>query len=541
MNDRSLAPWLSPLLLALGVSLYLTIGLYDLRLPGLEHDEAFDASIAAAFLRGDPIDKPTIGLLGHDWPLMQESHVGPTAIYLLTASFKLFGASLITLRATFLALGVVTLLLLWRLGRRWFGEPTAAVAVLLCATSPAFLWWSRSGGKWHLHLLAIAIAAVLSLDSWWRFRRPRHLIAAAGLIGLGITSKILFLWLLPPLAIAALLGPGLRALRVRVREAPPWVFPAAAAAFLLGLAPMLVHLQASGDLVHKLLHNWRRTELFGHDNFAFFANLRFQAVEFSRVFSGSTLYLGEPSPLLPLGAAALWGALLFTSWRVFALHVSARSARLLTLLLVMLVLPLSTVSFTHIGGMYLFVIVPFGWLLVTSALTDIHSVARRYVSPTMTVAAAMLFAALLLTANLRANQRVLELFATTGGRGHWSDAILRLADILSKKHPGAPVVAMDWGFKRNLEFLTAGAVQPVEGFEYASTPSPTFASTCAKLLENPRHLYLFHTPRHSAFPQARVIFEEVVVQSGRRLQLEEDLRERDGEPNTFVFSVVGSK
>ena len=59
----------------------------------------------------------------------------------------------------------------------------------------------------------------------------------------------------------------------------------------------------------------------------------------------------------------------------------------------------------------------------------------------------------LIASEARVSHATRELIATTGGRGHWSDAIHELADELEAE-PGAAAASFDWGFHLQLLFLT---------------------------------------------------------------------------------------
>src|SRR6185369_11266711 len=81
----------------------------------------------------------------------------------------------------------------------------AGLAVLLCGSAPTFVWWSRAGANWTVPLLPIALAMMLALTRWWRRQRVPALALAAFLFGFGVTTKILFVWLLAPLVLAGMI------------------------------------------------------------------------------------------------------------------------------------------------------------------------------------------------------------------------------------------------------------------------------------------------------------------------------------------------
>src|SRR5262249_16987533 len=140
----------------------------------------------------------TFRFLGRRLPLMLHPHIGPTSTYYDLLVFELFGVSVETLRVAQLALGSLTLGLLFALARSGFGGGTAAIAVLLCATHAAFIWWTRAGANFTAPLLPISLGMLLLLTRWYRRAvagdraGAAALIGAAFLLGLGLSTKLLF-------------------------------------------------------------------------------------------------------------------------------------------------------------------------------------------------------------------------------------------------------------------------------------------------------------------------------------------------------------
>ncbi|MBK8834389.1 MAG: glycosyltransferase family 39 protein [Anaerolineae bacterium] len=140
--------------LLLAIALYTAVGAWDLRLPGLMSDEAADAVPALEMLAGQtPSAMQNITLFGREVPLMMLHHIGPASIYTSAAGFALFGPSVESLRLSQLAVGALALVLLWLLARLWGGDLAAAIAALLCASMPPFIWWSRAGANYTVPLL----------------------------------------------------------------------------------------------------------------------------------------------------------------------------------------------------------------------------------------------------------------------------------------------------------------------------------------------------------------------------------------------------
>ena len=511
---------------------YLLLGLSNLALPGLYYDEAADAVPALELLQGlESSAIRSVTIFGRQWPIMMLHHIGPTTIYTSLVALSLFGPSVEALRATQLCVGLVGLVLLWLLARDWFGRKVAALAAIMCATAPVYVWWSRAGANWTVPLIPLSLGMWYALGRWWRTGNRAALGLAAFLFGFGVTTKILFVWWLLPASITALFGLGLRSIVQRLRHSGPVGALITLAAMALGLAPLLAHNMYGLDTAKFLLSNLTRTTTYGHNNLDIINNLPKVWQEFLRAIGGDTLHFQAPA-ILPIGAVPFLLALVWLGVSLKQHHGnSGRAARLLVLVTPLSVLPLSTVSTSSIGATYVFVIMPFAWLAVAL------SAAELWQRTTARWAKALIGLAFLVLVfgQVMGNVAIHQFFIVTGGRGLWSDAINPLAEVLRARFSDRTVVAMDWGFRRNLEFLTANQIRPREVFDYSPRPSPAFDALSLALLREPENIYLFHAPHTTAFGGRWERFERAALKSHMQLVPLAVIRERDGTPHTLIY------
>ena len=228
---------------------YLLAATFQLRLPGLYYDEALDAVPAMQRLLDQPLNtQGTVHIAGHEWPLMLMSYVGSTTTYLSMIVFALFGPSVVALRLMNALLGLVSLLLTWGFLREYLDERVAALSTLLLAVNPNFIFWTRMGAVVSLPMLPLAIGALWSLYRWYQRRGDRYLVLASLLLGLGVTTKLLFFWYWIGLGLAWLaLSPFLQPERSWRAWLWPWrlttwsVRVVSLLALLLGLSPLLIY------------------------------------------------------------------------------------------------------------------------------------------------------------------------------------------------------------------------------------------------------------------------------------------------------------
>ncbi len=532
---KRLATSLSVIGLVVAALLYLSVALANLSLPGPNYDEVADAIPALELMRGEwPASAlKTIRLFGQPVPIMMLHYIGPTSIYTSLAGFALFGVSVESLRLTQTLVGLFTLAFLWALGRCWFDARVAALAVVLAATSPTFVWWHRAGAFFSSPMLPLSLGVLLLLTAWRRSGRHGLLIAACFVFGLGCTTKLLFFWLLAPLALVTLITSNRGQCPSQPREFPLRVWVGCAIAFCVGWSPFIVHNIPTGDALRFIAQNLLRSQLYGHNNLDVVANTIFQAGQLFRVASGDTIEFNAPAPL-PLAGLALVLSLLYTAlWlrRKFGTSTPTYTPRLFLLSSVAVIVPLATFSVTSIGGRHLFILLPIVMLLIASTIGDGFS---THAPPVARIISAVAAVSLVIN-GLSGNLAVLQFFERTGGRALWSDASYRLAAALELDFAGRPVIAMDWGFERNVALITQGRVRMREAFEYAQQPSERFIVLSQVLLRTPEHIYLFHAPHTTAFGGHWERFERAALKSHMQLVPLAVIRERDGMTHTLIY------
>jgi len=524
------------------------VGAHALRQPGLQYDEAFDAVVAldvAADL--PPRCTYSTRLFGLELPLMVHPHIGSTSVYTSLAGISLVGPSVEILRLSQLCVGALALILLFLLSRAWFGTRTAAIAVLLCGSAPGFIWWSRGGANWTVPLLPAALGALLGATHWRRSRQPAALWIGAFAFGIGITTKILFVWLVLPVVLTALLVVGPRDILAALRRTPWWVLAVAAAAFALGLGPLIAANIARATLLEHLERN-AVSNPWGHENLAFARNVARAVTSFLDQMDGDVL-MASPRFGGRIGAIAFALALFYgvasvlpslrRRWSALPSPVDrdGLATRTFLVLVPLTVLPQSAVTTSVVSSTYTFLIVPLVWLLVAVMIADLSAPAPTRGARSRAIrGGALALLAVLLLSHVATNVALLRFFSRTGGRGQWSDAIYRTTAILEQQHSQQPVVALDWGFARSIEFLSALRRRVDEGHEFRPVPSAGYPRVVAGFLA-PGTVLLAHVPEVAICASCLAVAERVATGLGLRLTLRHAVRDGEGRPHTEIYEV----
>lgn len=532
-----------------GLMLYLALSFYQLDLPGLSYDEALDAVPAMQTLLGLPLDVVGVfTLAGREWPLMVMSYVGPTTSYLAMPGFALFGITVPTLRITNILVGLTALLLTWGFLREYLDPRVAALSVLLLAVNPTFVFWSRVGAIVSLPMLPLAIMVLWSLWRWYKRGQTGYLLTAAFCFGLGVTTKLLFVWLggglaLAWLALSPLLQPG--------RRWAAWRWPLvrtslrsrilAFAMFLLGSAPLwLYNLQEAGT-VQTISRNLIRTELYGVNNLDLLGNLRTRLIADLPILLRGAWWSGPAGELhvnrLALPAfllAVAWLPLL--AWRQRLIYSLRRLA--LFYVLIIAIVAQSVVTISGLGAAHLMILWPMPQVLVAATLINVAYLAasgkptRRwlYVGLVGAVTAILAFA------EAHTTWQYHQALRRTGGTGWFSEAIYELARDLDHADE-TPIIALDWGFRRSLQLLTHNRINPEERFSYASRPEPAVEMFINWRVTQGSALYLLHTPAATAFPGHREAFEDAAYRHRLVPTLWKRYFQRNGVPVIEVFTL----
>ena len=510
-----------------------------LSLPGLYYDEAADAVPAMQLVLGQPVQLlrgAGIELFGRALPLMTFDYVGAVHTYAVIPFFALLGASVTSLRLMTLAGGALTIALtyLWLrnlAGSRWAGWAGA----LLLATHPSFVYYVRQGVHVSSLMAVWSMAALCLLLYWWRTGHGRWLIAGCFVLGLGLSTKILFAWFILALAVVLLMLQ-ITAARRWLGAAPaaemhvsPGLTLAAVAAFTAGAGMLLIYNVATWGTV-KALFAHTAVSLHGVQNTAYLANLADRLESLGTLLDGGHFwFLGGnfangwyPSACAVAIAVAVAAALRPSGQKW-------RAGVALTLALILLVLLQSPVTLSDIYPTHLFILLP----LLSGAMALGCFLLARNLPPLGGLGLATVVVALLAYGNAQVDLQYRAALLQSGGlRGH-SDAINRLASFLDESGIPQPL-AMDWGMKYNIELLTQGRVQPAEVFQYAAEPDAHFHQWLRQTLQQSERFYLFHTQDYTIYPRWQ-IFSATAEAAGVTPQLVASFPERDGTPLYFVY------
>jgi hypothetical protein len=471
--------------------------------PGIYYDEVIQAEPALWFLRAEPSPPEVPGtrsvqVLGRPLPWMTQPYMGALKSLALVPVLAWTGPDTRALRAATLAIGLAGLWCALAFASRCFDLPTAALLGLLLAVDPSFLFTSRH--DWGSFALGFLLrgAAALALLTGWRADAKGRLFLGGLCAGLALYNKIDAAVPLAAAAAAALVAvPGLaRELTRRGRAGG-----LALAGALLGAAPLLALVGPALVATRAVARRSTDAGDFAEKWTALAAALDGSYFERLIRAGGAFGALGDvegafatPFPALFAACAlglALWLARERLRGRRHPAPTFALFAAVFTLAGILLT-P-RAVRIHHFMNAW-----PLPQLVVAVALREAW---RRAAHPIAHGAIALVLAAAIAGA-LRADLATLELMRSTGGKGLWSDAVVRLAPELKD----ARVVALDWGFAGPLRWADASLriEEPIWRLRGR-------AQARREIEGDARSIYLLHDRPHAVFPFGPALLEALAA------------------------------
>jgi len=531
--------------------LYLLAAAFQLKLPGINYDEVLDAVPAVQFLQGQPIDAAgSVHLFGRHWTLMTMPYIGATTSYIMAAGFAVMGVETVVLRLTTVCVGLLSLALIWSFLREFFDERVAALSVLLLALDPTYIFWSRMGA-WVAHARPEdTILTLWSLFRWHRTGNQAFLVLAAFSLGFGLYTKMLFLWMWVALGIAWLLlnlgrrqaEDSPRGLRLPGRVTPRGLI-AAGLALLIGISPLIVYNLQGGitlDFFRDAILSQETKRLVAPETL--WSIPRVAMADLATLLNGSWFAPRYgTSAINILTVPALIASLLLIAGLSarHRLSYDLRRTALLAILLVSILLMSATTSISQ-GAEHLIILWPIPQALIAVAVFSLFDLAGQQRAPVRSIASTLIVVAAvtLVAAEGWTTVRHHRDLARTGGVGHFSDTISDLAADMMASPPDR-LIALDWGFKRNLQFLSKGRLNPEEWFVYGP-PGRQTETYLEQLVVQSGLLYLFHSPEYTAFGDHWELFERVAYRRGLSPVEWKRYAQRDGRPVYHVYSLAAA-
>ncbi len=483
------------------------MGWQNLSSPGLNYDEAIYGGLTKDFVTGHATGGhmpgvSTVEIFGAPFPVFVQPYLGALKCWLLIPIFKIFGSTLAVLRGSNLFFCATALLIFMLWTWRLLGLVAALIAGLLLAFDPAFFFLGVIDWGSLLPSLLCRFAGFFLVLLAWRRQSASYALLAGLALGLGFFNKIDFGVLLAGTALAAACVWGKTI--VAGRRSRPKIFLSAMLGFLIGAGPILALMNVifhavfsknapphPNELAEKL-----HTHLAMYDG-SYFYRLMDVGGLFDKMYQ-------VPSPVwTPFGIVVLLAVVVLIADVIFSAKENpARQTKIFILLsglfvtLGVLILP-GAVRIHHTTLVY-----PFPHLMIAAAVVALWNRPQK-IFQIQRVGRVLLLVVLAFLAlgELHVIVRTENLIRETGGRGWWSNALVKFATETNGK-PNLVVSSLDWGFNEQLEFLADGPELEEPFWQFAFGQQP-------ELPRDANHIYLAHPPEFALSPLGAQFMESV--------------------------------
>ncbi len=190
----------SSLALVVALALFGMLASTSIRTPGVEYDEALFVNAAIGGNTDEFVYRRMFGV-----PFMLMPYIGALKAYIYYPVFYAFGVSPETIRYPVIALSLITVVIIWRIGRLCFGPVTGSIVILLIAADPTFIFMSKLDYGPIALMMLLKSAALLFFFRAITTRAAGNIVAFAVFCVLGIFDKLNFIWFLVAIVPAAIL------------------------------------------------------------------------------------------------------------------------------------------------------------------------------------------------------------------------------------------------------------------------------------------------------------------------------------------------
>lgn len=514
--------WRSACLIAT-VVIYFVLASHDLSLPGVYYDELLQvlpAMSAAGYNVGNEFYQVPGSILRFgniQLPLMIMPYTGPFETFIFTLLFVVFPPTVITVRVTFIVLGIVALILTFLATRRAFGFGVAIIASLLLASDAGYIFYSRADIGPVNTMMIVKMLMLLALTSWWLSGKQHWFYIGAFLGGLGIYDKANFAWLLIAGGLVLFVF-GFKEVMERLRYRRKMLF-IGTLCFALGAGPFIGYVFLSGGgPFSSFASSFEKTD-FGVKNLHIMENFGRRAVSLWNLLSGylslreynsgptgqgiipERWFALQPYVLVLAAAAPVW---LYLRRRIQTIHlrITLGLAALIVMMLFLSIFTPTTLSNNHLLLIYPFphILIAYAAVLTWNAFDPRTQNIQTLVAYDTTRAISRMMRSLVvliitftLMSNFRATAHVYRALETAGGIGMWSSAIYELNDYLESQDRN--VVCMDWGLCYNLLFLSQGRLNATDRWRQFLYPGSDLSQM--ETLMRGNSLFVFHSPAYT--------------------------------------------
>lgn len=514
------------------IIVWLIFSLWNILLPGLQYDECLAAAPAVNFVTNtyntEPmqINPSVIEIFGRKFPIMIMTYIGPVKTLLHIPIYFILGISVFTTRLLPILIVIFSFPLIYLLCKNLFNSQVARFSIFLIALDPSFTFYlTRDVGPAVIPIF-LKLFSLLYFYKWWYNHKLIYWIVANFSLGLGISHKVDFLWIVVGIYFSAVII--LRSkiftlinlrhlfygmLSIIIGALPITLFNIVTTGYTFSPFLSIVSISLNSIILsinerfHQIL-----TMLSGEHISLLYTQTRFENLLFKY--------------FVPL----IFCLSLITNLMVVVSKKERSDKNMIIglILFIIIVFFESLFSPTTLGGHHLLALYPFIHVLIGLFINNITNIGiiKKYKIQYVLITFILLI-------NVFNQITINKNFERTGGTGYWSDAIYELNEYLLNKNKR--IVLMEWGFTNNLIVLSKGNLV-MDRFYREFWLNNDYCDAFKNYIK-PDKLFLFHNPGFENYQRAYEIFVNVSNELNLSPKLEKVFYQRDGKPVYQVYSL----
>jgi hypothetical protein len=190
---------------------FMVVATWNVALPGLYYDELITTVPSLDFAKGpfpsavSWVPESQVWIHGHSIPLMIMSYIGAVKTIIYVPVATLFGFTPESLRYFAIIIAALSLVTTFAFAKRLFDPAVAAATIVLLASDPSFIFYSRTDLGPFVLMMLLKTVALWQLTVWWKTGRNTPLFVGFLALGIGVYDKADFIWVIGAVIIAALI------------------------------------------------------------------------------------------------------------------------------------------------------------------------------------------------------------------------------------------------------------------------------------------------------------------------------------------------
>lgn len=521
------------LLVLVGICLSSIFIMYsDIQKPGLYYDDADHPAVALQILKDDPTSRywsvSSVQLFGHTLPLWGD-YEGTVTTYTILPFVALFGSTMEAIRIYGIVIVISTTIFTYLFGREAFNEKVGLFSAALFALAPSIVFMGKTPANVNFIMALLTVTSLYFLLKWKNSGKTRFMILGFFSLGLGISTKVTFWWV-PFVLIISLIAFRPK-FKLNVKR-----LVLASVFLILGSSIWWTAFAIGHDWFLRFFSSRLTSTPLGASNVSILSNLLERINDFFQLLSANHFdYLGgmHQNLLVPI-------FFVISVVGIFIIRIKGPNhyfRKLIFLIFfISVVLLISTVTISTRNFWQLLILFPLVSVIMSAFTVHLFEILKKketnkYISCTFIVSIIIL----LISSNLIVIGQYKNDLNKTDGTGFFSIQFNNLTDYLLKNN-FTNVVALDWGFTRDVYYLSDAKIIPIEDVVYPGENFDLFKTNLQTYIKNPNTIYLKYyedTPVNGS----SISLQEIVKQDNKKLVLLKTFKDWDGSNLIYVYKI----